>query len=115
TRAVLFDADDDGFLDLVVTAYTDLNSRRKPSSVFPDDFSGVSSRFYRNNGDGSFTDLTASSGLASAKGRMRGAVFADFTSDGYADLLFVRHDGPPVLYPDPGERQYVGATAAAGV
>src|SRR5437867_785916 len=61
TRAVLFDADDDGFLDLVVTAYTDLNSPRKASPAFPDDFSGASSRFYRNNGDGTFTDLTASS------------------------------------------------------
>ena len=114
SRGVLFDADDDGFLDLVVTAYTDLDSPRKPSPAFPDDFPGVSSHFYRNNGDGTFTDLTASSGLASAKGRMRGAVFADFNNDGYADLVLVRDDGPPLLYLNQGEDKFVDATAQSG-
>ena len=41
TRAVLFDADNDGFLDLVITAYTNLNQPppRTPS-LFPNDFAG---------------------------------------------------------------------------
>src|SRR5262249_17822318 len=92
TQAVRVDADDDGFLDLVVTAYADLNSQKLPAD-FPGSLSGTSSHFYRNNGDGTFKDTTNSAGLASAKGRMRGALYADFNNDGYADLVFFRDDG----------------------
>jgi len=115
TQAVLLDADVDGFLDLVVTAYTNLNEPpRKDSFLFPDDFAGASTHFYRNNGDGTFTEVTHSSGLASARGRMRGAVFADFDNDGYTDLCFFRDDGPPLLYANLGEDKFVSRTTEAG-
>jgi hypothetical protein len=114
TRAVLFDSDNDGFLDLVLTAYTDLGEPpHKDEFAFPDDFAGLTSRLFRNNGDGTFTDATASSGLT-AKGRMRKAVFADFNNDGYADLLFVRDDGSPILYINKGENKFVDHTTDAG-
>jgi Tfp pilus assembly protein PilF len=114
TQAVLFDVDVDGFLDLVVTAYTNLNDPpKKDSFTFPNDFAGGTTRFYRNNGDGTFTEATPSSGLASAKGRMRGAVFADFDNDGYTDLCFYRDDGPPLLYANLGEDKFVNRTAEA--
>ncbi len=64
-------------------------------------------RFYRNNGDGSFTDKTTAAGLAAATGRMRGAVFADFGNRGYLDLLLFRDDGPPLLYENQGENRFV--------
>ncbi len=115
TRALLLDADNDGFLDLVVTAYTDLSAPpQKGSFTFPDNFAGVTSHFYRNNGDGTFAEITSPSGLASAQGRMRGVVFADFNNDGYVDLLFVRDDGPPLLYINQGEGKFVDQTAEAG-
>ena len=56
---------------------------------------------------GSFSDRTSAAGLASAKGRMRGAVFADFDNRGYADLLLFRDDGPPLLYENQGEDKFV--------
>jgi Tfp pilus assembly protein PilF len=118
TQAVLFDADVDGFLDLVVTAYTNLNEPPKQDSFsFPSDFAGAAVHFYRNNGDGTFTDATASSGLASAKGRMRGAVLADFDNDGYTDLCLYRDDGPPLLYANLGEGKFANRTpeAEAGI
>ena len=115
TQAVLFDADVDGFLDLVVTAYTNLNEPpKKDAFIFPNDFAGAKTRFYRNNGDGTFTETTSSSGLASAKGRMRGAVFADFDNDGYTDLCFYRDDGPPMLFANLGEDKFASRTAEAG-
>jgi hypothetical protein len=115
TQAVLFDADVDGFLDLVVTAYTNLNDPpKKDSFLFPNDFAGAATHFYRNNGDGTFTEITPSSGLASARGRMRGAVFADFDNDGYTDLCLFRDDGPPLLYANLGEDKFVSRTAEAG-
>ena len=108
TRAVLFDADNDGFLDLVITAYTNLNQPpQKDPFTFPNDFSGSTLHFYRNNGDGSFTEKTSAAGLASAKGRMRGAVFADFANRGYSDLFLFRDDGPPLLYENQGEDKFV--------
>ena len=116
TQAVLFDADVDGFLDLVVTAYTNLNDPpKKDSFLFPSDFAGAPTHFYHNNGDGTFTEITPSSGLASARGRMRGAVFADFDNDGYTDLCLFRDDGPPLLYANLGEDKFVNRTAEAGV
>ncbi len=115
TQAVLFDADVDGFLDLVVTAYTNLNDPpQKDSFLFPNDFAGAATHFYRNNGDGTFTEITPSSGLGLAKGRMRGALFADFDNDGYTDLCLFRDDGPPLLYANLGEDKFVSRTAEAG-
>ncbi len=107
TRAVLFDADNDGFLDLLVTAYTNLEAPpKKDTFLFPDDFAGATLHFYRNNGDGKFTEVTTSSGLAAAKGRTRGAVFADFDNDGYTDLFLYRDDGPPMLFQNEGEDKF---------
>ncbi len=114
TRALLFDADNDGFLDLVVTAYTNLNEPpRKDQFLFPDDFAGSMTHFFRNNGDESFTEVTASAGLAGARGRMRGAVFADFNNRGYNDLFLFRDDGPPMLFENRGEDKFVLNPAAA--
>jgi tetratricopeptide (TPR) repeat protein len=108
TRAVLFDADNDGFLDLVVTAYTDLKKPpEKDSFVFPNDFPGATTHFYRNNGDGSFTEIASPTCLAAAKGRMRGAVFADLANHGYTDLFLFRDDGPPLLFQNLGEDKFV--------
>src|SRR5207249_2581549 len=107
SQALLFDADNDGFLDLVVTVYgvyDDAHPEGMPTA----------SCFFRNDGDGTFTDATASSGLASAKGRMRGAMFADFNNDGYADLVFFRDDGPPFLFLNRGEDKFVERTREAG-
>lgn len=115
TRAVLFDADSDGYLDLVVTVYADLNAPPgKDAFVFPHDFSGARSHFYRNNGDGTFVEATESAGLASAKGRMRGAAFGKFTNSGYDDLVFFRDDAPPLLFINQGEGKFADRTRAAG-
>ncbi|HEV2349441.1 MAG TPA: FG-GAP-like repeat-containing protein [Terriglobia bacterium] len=115
SRAVLFDADVDGFLDLVVTGWGGATGTPKGTgSTGTQDTSPIESHFYRNNGDGTFSDITRASGLGSAKGQMRGAVFADFNNDGYTDLLFFRDDGPPMLFINQGEDKFVDRTAEAG-
>jgi hypothetical protein len=115
TRAVAFDSDSDGFLDLVVTAYTDLSpAPHKEAFQFPQDFPAGAVRLYRNNGDGTFGDVTHDSGLASERGKMRGALFADFNDDGYADLVLLREDGPPQFYLNQGEDHFENATGQAG-
>ena len=115
TQALLFDADNDGLLDLVVTGYTNIDSPpRKPQFHFPDDFSGARIHFYRNNGNGTFSDITASTGLANIRGRFRKVLFADFNNDGYPDLVFLRDDGPPLLFLNLGENKFVNRTPEAG-
>jgi FG-GAP-like repeat/Tetratricopeptide repeat len=115
SKVIAFDSDNDGFLDLVVTSYTDLSAPPHRSSFkFPDDFEGAVSHLYRNNADGTFSDITATSGLASARGRMRSVVFGDFNDDGYADLVFLRDDAPPALYLNQGEDHFANASTNAG-
>ncbi len=115
TRAILFDAENDGFLDLLVTAYTNLSHPPQRGLLrFPNDFPAVTVHFYHNNGDGTFTEETASSGLASVRGRWLGGVFADFNNDGYTDLLLYRDDGPPVLFLNQTGGKFANRTAEAG-
>ena len=71
TGATAGDYDNDGFLDLFVTGY---NSRQ----------------LFHNNGDGTFTDVTAKSGVAGA-GWSSSAAWVDYDRDGYLDLYVVRY------------------------
>ncbi|HEV2500256.1 MAG TPA: FG-GAP-like repeat-containing protein [Terriglobia bacterium] len=109
------DIDNDGLLDLVATGYSNLC---KPDSAernrTPNDFQPSVLHLYRNNGDGTFTDITASSGLEAARGHFRQVVFADFNNDGYMDLLFLRDGAPPMLFLNQGSDKFLNATAQAG-
>ena len=71
TGATVGDYDNDGFLDLFVTGY---NSRQ----------------LFHNNGDGTFTDVTAKSGVAGG-GWSSSAAWVDYDRDGYLDLYVVRY------------------------
>jgi tetratricopeptide (TPR) repeat protein len=109
------DTDDDGFLDLVVAGYTNLCTRGAAGNrVFPDSYPRATPRLYHNNGDGTFTEITASSGLEDARGHFRQVVFAEFNNNGYMDLLFLRDDGPPVLFLNQGADKFVDGTKEAG-
>jgi Tfp pilus assembly protein PilF len=109
------DTDNDGFLDLVVTSYTNLcNPSRGKTIAFPADFLRARVHLYHNNGDGTFTDVTSSSGLAAASGHWRDVVSADFSGNGYTDLLFLRDDGSPMLFLNQGDDRFVDGTAGSG-
>lgn len=103
------DIDNDGFLDLVVAEYGDLCKGSTVNSPGPG-----AVHLYRNNGDGTFSDTTASAGLSSVRGYVRQVLFADFNNDGYMDLLFLRDGAPPMLFLNQGNDKFVDATAQAG-
>ena len=97
--AGFFDYDNDGHLDLFVTRYMEWNTRQSkvcngdyrtycPPEVFPP----TTNLLYHNNGDGTFTDVSANSGIGRVKGRSLGVAFNDYDGDGYTDI-FVANDG----------------------
>lgn len=94
--AVFADLDHDGDLDLLLVG-------------------GPSLLFYRNNLDGTFTELTQAAGFASASGgATRGAAFADFDGDGRVDVLVGREHGAS-LYHNNGNRTFSDVITTSGI
>ena len=98
TSAVFFDFDRDGFLDLYVANYVQLDaSIQCPDKSGRLDYCGPSSHppqadlLYRNQGDGTFTNVSQAAGIQTAK-RGLGVVAADLTKDGLIDI-YVANDG----------------------
>src|SRR3989449_1287483 len=99
--AGFFDADNDGRLDLFVTRYVDWTfqpnrycGEKKPgyrAYCHPDNYDAVTNLLYHNNGDGTFTDVSARAGIAAASGKGLGVAFADYDDDGFPDV-FVAND-----------------------
>ena len=73
----------------------------------------VSNALYRNNGDGTFTDVTDKAGVGNRHWGM-GVAAGDYDNDGWVDL-FVCNYGPNTLYRNNGDGTFRDVTAAAGV
>jgi enediyne biosynthesis protein E4 len=130
TGAVFGDYDDDGFVDLFVPHYVDLNlndlptlgSKRTcmyhevPVQCGPRGLKGSPDNLYRNNGDGTFSDVSSKAGVGDASHYFGlGAVWSDFDSDGKLDL-FVANDGEPnYLYRNEGSGRFTDMAYPAGV
>ena len=103
--AAWFDYDRDGLLDLVVTNYAqisfdnpkncELNGVRSYCAQVA--YQGEPLTLYHNNGDGTFTDVSARSGLDKFIGRALGVVSIDVNDDGWPDLFIARDASPNLL------------------
>ena len=104
TSATFADVDADGDLDLFVTRYLDwrIEIERECYSLTgladycsPKNYdTPTSDLLFRNNGNGTFTDISRAAGLATAVGNGLGVIADDVNGDGHLDL-FVANDGTP--------------------
>ncbi len=102
--STFLDYDRDGRLDLYVQNYltytldmrTDafiyVGDEKLPDYAAPSNFKGSASHLYRNNGDGTFTDVTVKAGLLRPDGKGMGVACYDMDDDGWVDL-FASNDG----------------------
>jgi hypothetical protein len=106
SSCAFFDYDRDGYLDLLVVRFAifDPNKHCRASNdpndfdyCGPHMFEGVLSTLYHNNGDGTFTDVTAKAGI-DAPSRGWGVVCADFTGDGWPDIFVANDEEPAQLW-----------------
>lgn len=94
-----FDYDNDGRLDLFVVNYLkwspdkDVSCAVKGMKTYcsPDSYAGLPNLLFHNNGDGTFTDVSDSSGIIKYVGKGMGIAFADYDNDGFTDV-FVSND-----------------------
>ncbi len=103
--AAWFDYDRDGYLDLVVTNYVrfsfddrkkcEVNGMRSYCEQLA--YQGMPLTLYHNNRDGTFTDVSAQSGLEKLVGRGLGVVAVDVNDDGWTDLFIARDASPNLL------------------
>jgi len=94
-----FDYNNDGLLDLFVANYLNYGIKTAtpcvqqglPAYCSPVDYLGTPNILYRNNGDGTFTDVSEQSHISKYVGKGMGLAFADYDNDGFTDI-FVSND-----------------------
>lgn len=97
------DYDNDGWLDIFLLSGTRLSDAPE----------GASNRLYKNNRDGTFTDVTEKAGLLKT-GWACGVCVGDYNNDGFEDL-FVTYWGQNVLYRNNGDGTFTDVMRAAGL
>jgi hypothetical protein len=110
--AGFFDFDNDGDLDLFVTRYVvwsfETNGycgERKPgyrAYCHPDNYEPVTNVLFANDGDGTFTDVSAKSGIGSVAGKGLGVSFADYDRDGFLDVYVANDSFQSFLFHNDG-------------
>jgi hypothetical protein len=125
TSTGFFDFDRDGDLDLYVTNYLDYRLDDNPYCGFKKDgyrmyclptlFDGMADRLFRNNGDGTFADVSREAGIANSSGKGLGVTLCDFDRDGDVDVYVANDLVRNFLYRNEGNGTFVDVAYGAGV
>jgi hypothetical protein len=106
-----FDYDNDGWLDLFVSNYVVWDPAREPlcgdpsapDYCHPDSYEGLPDSLFRNDGDGTFTDVSLASGIRAHVGKGMGLSVADFDNDGWSDVFVANDTAPSFLFMNRGD------------
>lgn len=121
--AAWVDYNNDGRLDLFVSNYCQWDPAAEPSckangqSVYcsPRHYKPLPHTLYRNNGNGTFTDVSAEAGLAQQLGRGMGVAIADYDGDGFTDIFVANDDAPFQLFHNLGGKRFEEIAGNVGV
>ncbi len=125
TSCAFADLDRDGDVDLFVTNYLDAgrdNNRycgdaRRRIRVYchPLNYKPLPNTVYRNDGNGTFTDISARSGVAAVSGNGLGVVIADYDDDQWPDVFVANDAVPNFLFHNEGKGRFSEVGLASGV
>ncbi len=130
TSAAFVDYDRDGDLDLYVANNIEVDVRKSPLSLpgpdcnyrgvrvmcGPRGLTGASDVLYRNNGDGTFTDVTAAAGVQETHPAYGlGVAVGDFNNDGWPDIYVANDSTPSYLYLNKKNGTFENVALLAGV
>ena len=118
------DIDNDGNVDLYVTNYVDFSVNNNKYCNYsgdtrvychPNVYNGVPDILYRNNGDGTFTDVSRTAGIYRPDGKGLGVVFGDYDGDGWTDIYVANDSTPNFLFHNKGKGIFEEVGLLAGV
>jgi hypothetical protein len=118
-----FDYNNDGLLDLFVVNYLNYDIKTAmlcpaegvPAYCAPNEFQGTPNILYRNNGDGTFTDVSEQSHIAQYVGKGMGLAFADYDNDGFTDVFISNDTFQNFLLHNNGDGTFTDVAMLAGV
>ena len=118
-----FDYNNDGLLDLFVVNYCKWELNQDPycsvdgSRTYCDPrlYGALHNTLYRNNGDGTFTDVSEETGIAKHFGKGMGVSFADYDGDGYMDVFVANDTMPNFLFHNLHGKAFEEVGVQAGV
>ena len=119
-----FDYNNDGHLDLFVVNYCKWEPNKDPVCMLKDGVRGfchpnlyepLHNTLYRNNGDGTFTDVSVETGIAQYAGKGMSVTFADYDGDGYLDAFVANDTTPNFLFHNLHGKKFEEVAAQAGV
>lgn len=119
-----FDYNDDGLLDLFVVNYCQWEVNKDPYCALkeglraychPKEYKPLHNTLYRNNGDGTFTDVSVETGIAALQGKGMSVSFADYDGDGFLDAFVANDTTPNFLFHNLGGKRFEEVGVVAGV
>jgi hypothetical protein len=121
--AVFLDMDGDGDLDLYVASYVQFTIKTHVDAKVgnllvqggPRLYKPSADTLYRNEGDGTFTDVSVASGVAAHLGAGMGAIGCDFDDDGDTDIYVANDRGGNFLFQNDGKGNFEEIGLLAGV
>jgi enediyne biosynthesis protein E4 len=119
-----FDYDNDGRLDLFVSNYCKWEANKDPvcgpnpnvrTYCHPKNYAPLPNTLYHNNGDGTFTDVSAAAGISQIRGKGMGVAFADYDHDGFMDVFVANDNAPNMLFHNLAGKKFEETALQTGV